>query len=187
MVINYLGDGSFKIQSGQISLLVNPESNRFKADLTLRTLTPAEFSPTEERTDISFAGEYEAKGVEVRGIPVTAESTEKFIKTVYLIKWEDVKLAVLGHVSRPLASEIIDKLDEPDVLILPVGGGHFLEPEVAAKLAKQFEPAFVIPTFYKSPADFLRAMGQKAEPEEKLVFKKKELEGVKNKVVVLKS
>lgn len=187
MIINHLGNGSFKLQSGQTSLLVNPESNRFKADLTLRTLTPAEFPQTEEQADISFPGEYEVKGVEVYGIPVAAESTEKFVKTIYLVRWEDLKLAFLGHVSKPLAPEIVDKLDEPDVLILPVGGGHFLEPEAAAKLTKQLEPSFVIPTFYKTPAEFLKAMGQKTEPEEKLVFKKKDLEGAKNKVVVLKT
>ena len=190
MVINYLGNGSFKLQSGETSLLVDPESNRFKADLILRTLTLAESlrfgGGSSEQNDIGFPGEYEVKGIEVLGISVPEESTEKFVKTVYLVNWEEMQFAFLGHVSKPLSAEIMDVLDEPDVLVLPVGGGHFLEPAAAAKIAKQLEPSFIIPTFYKSPAEFLKAMGQKGEEMEKLVFKKKDLEETRDKVIILK-
>ena len=190
MVINYLGNGSFKLQSGETSLLVNPESARFKADLILRTLTPTEFLKANvgsaEQNDICFPGEYEVKGIEVLGIAVPQESTDKFIKTVYLVNWEEIQLAFLGHISRPPSEEIIDALDEPDVLVLPVGGGHFLDASAAAKIAKQLEPSFIIPTFYKSPAEFLKAMGQKGEVQEKLVFKKKDLGETRDKVVILK-
>ena len=190
MVINYLGDGSFKIQSGETSLLVNPEGNRFKADVVLKTLSPVEFAlhgaDAPEQNEIFFSGEYEVKEVEISGIPVPDESTEKFLKTIYAVIWEDIKLVFLGHLSKPMSADIIEQLEEADVLFIPVGGGHFLEPEVAARLAKQLEPAYIIPTFFKSPADFLKAMGQKAEPQEKLVFKKKDLENEKNKVVILK-
>ena len=197
MVINYLGNGSFKLQSGETSLLVNPESNRFKADIILRTLVSAEQLKANdsldklgaggfaEQNDIYFSGEYEVKGIEVSGIPVPEESTDKFIKTVYLVNWEEMQFAFLGHISKPLSAEIMDALDEPDVLVLPTGGGHFLEAVAAAKIAKQLEPSFIIPTFYKSPAEFLKVMGQKGETQEKLVFKKKDLEDTKNKVVVL--
>jgi L-ascorbate metabolism protein UlaG (beta-lactamase superfamily) len=190
MVINYLGNGSFKLQSGETSLLVNPENARFKADLVLRTLAPAESLKASdgavEQNDISFSGEYEVKGIEVVGIPVPDESTDKFVKTVYSVNWEDIKFAFLGHVSKPLSADVMDALDEPDVLVLPVGGGHFLEPGVAAKIAKQLEPSYIIPTFYKNPAEFLKVMGQKGEEMEKLVFKKKDLGESKDRVVILK-
>ncbi|MBU6500496.1 MAG: MBL fold metallo-hydrolase [Patescibacteria group bacterium] len=189
MVINYLGNGSFRLQSGETSLLVNPENNRFKADVVLRTLSPVDLAKDENAApnEISFAGEYEIKGVEITGIALPEESGEKFLKTAYSVKWEDIKLAFLGHMSKMPSSDIMERLAEPDVLFLPVGGGHFLSPELAAKLVKQIEPAFVIPDFYKSPADFLKAMGQKAEPQEKLVFKKKDLENSKSQVIVLKT
>ena len=187
MVINYLGGGSLKLQSGPISLLVNPESNRFKADITLKTLTPADFVGNLEPGEVSFPGEYEIKEVEILGIQVAEESAEKFLKTVYLVKWEDIKIAFLGHISKFPSAAVIEKLDEPDVVILPVGGGHFLEPDLAAKLVRQLEPSYVVPTFYKDPKDFLKAIGQKGETEERLVFKKKDLAGAKNKVVILKS
>lgn len=189
MVINFLGGGSFKLQSGETSLLVNPEGNRFKADAILKTLAPAEFSlhgaDAPAQNEIFFPGEYEIKGIEVTGIAVPEESTEKFLKTIYAVQWEEIKLAFLGHLSKPISSDIMEQLDEPDILFLPVGGGHFLEPEVAAKIAKMLEPAYIIPTLYKTPAEFLKAMGQKTEPQEKLVFKKKDLVDKKNEVIIL--
>ena len=187
MVINYLGGGSLKLQSGPISLLVNPENNRFKADIVLKTLSPSRSEEEVGQGEISFSGEYEIKEVEVSGIQIVEESTDKFLKTVYLVKWEEIKIAFLGHISKFPPASVIEKLGEPDVLILPVGGGHFLEPDVAAKLVRQLEPSYVIPTFYKDPKDFLKAIGQKGEAEEKLVFKKKDLVGIKNKVVILKA
>jgi len=189
MVINYFGGGAFRLQSGDTTLLIDPESNRLKADVILRTLTPTNLTVATEsggsQTEISFPGEYEIKGIEIVGVAVGEESGEKFLKTIYSINWEGVRLAVLGHLSRSPSTEIIEKLNEPDVLFLPVGGGHFMSAEAAAKLAKQLEPSFIIPSFYKSPADFLRAIGQKAAAQEKLVFKKKDLMSEASKVVLL--
>lgn len=188
MVINYFGNGSFKLQSGEMSLLLDPENNRFKADVVLRTLSPADAKTdnSSPQKEISFPGEYEIKEVEILGVPVAEESSEKFLKTIYFVKWEGIKIAFFGHISKMPAPHLIDRIDEPDIVFLPVGGGHFLEAEFAAKLVKTLEPSFAIPTFYKNPSDFLKAMGQKTEAEEKLVFKKKDLLGGKTKVVVLK-
>ncbi len=191
MVINYLGGGSFKLQSGETSMLVNPENNRYKADVTLRTLSPATLpfrgADAPEQNDIFFPGEYEIKEIEIKGIPVPEESGEKFIKTVYVVTWEEITFALLGHLSKFPSPDLMEKLGEPDVLILPVGGGHFLEAALAAKLARQLEPVFVIPTFYKTPAEFAKEMGQKAESQEKLVFKKKDLVKGNPKLVVLEA
>lgn len=191
MVINYFGNGCFRLQSGDTSLLLNPESNRLKADITLKTLTATNIEPgADEGADdvvIPFAGEYEEKEIEITGYPVAAESTDKFLKTIYAVEWEGMKFVFLGHLSKPLDATLTEELLEPDVLILPVGGGHFLEPEVAAKIAKQLEARIVIPSFYKAPEDFLKASGKKGEEMDKLVFKAKDIAADKGRVVVLKA
>lgn len=189
MVITYFGGGSYRLQSGETSLLVDPDNNRLKADVVLKTLSSTEFDTSHDliQTEISFPGEYEVKGIEILGIGLTEESGEKFLKTAYVAQWEEMKFVFLGHISKMPSADIIEEMEEPDVLFVPVGGGHFLSPEMAAKLAKQLEPAIILPTFYKNPGDFLKVMGQKAEAEEKFVFKKKDLANEKNKVVVLKS
>ncbi len=189
MVINYFGGGSYRLQSGDTSLLIDPENNRLKADVVLRTISAPDFNPSGElvQSEISFPGEYEVKGIEVSGIGLAEESGEKFLKTVYLVEWEEMKFVFLGHLSKMPPADVIEELEEPDVLFLPVGGGHFLSSEVAAKLAKQLEPSIIFPAFYKTPGDFLKSMGQKAETEEKFVFKKKDLADQKNRVLILES
>lgn len=192
MVITYFGNGCFRLQSGEMSILVNPENNRLKADITLRTLSsavPEEIAAAlaEEGSGLTITvpGEYEEKEIEITGYPVAAESTAKFIKTAYAVQWEGMKFAFLGHLSTPLDAALMEELAEPDVLFLPVGGGHFLEPEVAAKAAKQLEARVVIPSFYKDPAPFLKALGVKGETMDRFTFKQKDIVSDKGRAIVL--
>lgn len=171
-------------------MLVNPENNRLKADVTLKTLTATAVDGAAETTDevvISFAGEYEEKEIEIIGFPIAEESTDKFLKTAYAVMWEGMKFVFLGHLSKPMDATLMEEFSEPDILFLPVGGGHFLEPEVAAKIAKHLEPRIIIPSFYKDPAEFLKAFGKKGEEMDKLVFKQKDIAGDKGRVVILKT
>lgn len=184
MVINYFGEGCFRLQSGDFSILVDPNSNRLKGDVTLRTVTETG-SYLAEANEIAFPGEYEVRGVEISGWPVPEESNGKQVKGVYLIKWEDITFGILGQVSENLNTDLLEKLDAPDVLIVPIGEGKFLSPKDAAKIAKQLEPAVVIPSFCKDAKDFLKEMGQQTTIKEKLVFKKKELDPSKIQVEVL--
>lgn len=177
------------MQSGETSILLNPENNRLKADVVLKTIAPTETEPlveTGESPTISFPGEYEVKGIEVVGFPIASESTEKFLKTAYSITWEEMKFVFLGHLSQPIDAKLMEEFSDPDVLILPVGGGHFLEPEIAAKIAKQLEARIVIPSFYKNPEAFLKALGKKGETIDKFVFKPKDISGDKGRPVILK-
>ena len=178
MVLTYFGNGAFRLQSGETSILTNPENNRLKADVALRTLVMAEdplAGEGDKEQAIAFPGEYEIKGIEIFGYPIAGESTEKFLKTAYAVYWEDMKFVFLGHLSGLIDAALMEELLAPDILVLPVGGGHFLEPEVAAKVAKQLEARIVVPSFYKSPDEFLKALGKKAEKMEKFVFKQKDI------------
>lgn len=187
MVINYFGNGCFRLQSGETSILVDPENNRLKADVVLKTLTPTADAPmeTSDAISISFPGEYEAKEIEILGFPIAGESTEKFLKTAYAVFWEGMKFIFLGHLSKPLDTSLMEEFSEPDVLFLPVAGGHFLEPEVAARIAKQLETKIVIPSFAKNPSEFLKALAKKAEPTEKFVFKQKDIATDKGRPIIL--
>jgi L-ascorbate metabolism protein UlaG (beta-lactamase superfamily) len=195
MVINYFGNGCFRLQSGETSVLVNPENNRLKADVTLKTListSPDDLALAAAANEgdavglmVSFPGEYEEKEIEILGFPVAGESTEKFLKTAYCLFWEGMKFVFLGHLSQPIDATLMEEFAEPDVLFLPIGGGHFLEPEVAARIAKQLEAKVIIPSFYKDPAAFLKALGTKGEEADKFVFKQKDLVGNKGRAIVL--
>ena len=184
MILSYFGDGGFRLQSGDLSLLVDPPNNRLRADVVLRTLVSVD-TTVPVAGEVTFPGEYEIRGIEVSGVGVAEESTEKYLKQVYLVRWDDMSFAFLGHLKNVPATEILEGLNDPNILFLPVGGGHFMSPQDAAKVAKKIEPNLIVPAFYKTPTDFLKAMGQKGREEEKLVFKKKDLTEENGKVVVL--
>ncbi len=95
-------------------------------------------------------------------------------------------IVFLGHVSRPLDATLMEEFSEPDILILPAAGGHFLEPDVAAKISKQLEAKVVIPCFTKNAEPFLSALGRKTDPVEKFVFRQKDIAAEKGRPVVLK-
>ena len=184
VIVTYFGNGCFRLQSGEVSLLTNPANNRLKADVVLRTIiAPNVQAPPEE---IVLPGEYEVKDIEVRGWPITKESTEKYLKTVYLVTWEDMRFVFLGHVSAMLPDDVIEEISEPDVLFVPTGE-HLLSGADAAKLIKKLEPAVIIPSFFKNANEFLKALGQKGEHVEKLVFRKKDIAGAKGRIVVLEA
>ena len=186
MVITYFGNGGFRIQSGETSVLIDPEGNRLKADVTLFTRANLNGVSTFEQEVVSFPGEYEIHGVEIDGMEIPGETKDGEVETAYLIRMEDIRVGVLGQISKIPPAEALDRMEEPDILILPMEKGK-LSPEDAAKLAKQFDPAVVIPSFYKNVAEVQKGFGQKAEPQEKFVCKKKDLIPGKVELVILSS
>ncbi len=190
MIVTYFGNKCFRLQSGDTAILIDSENNRLKADVVLKTLASTTREAIAEDSSagiLSFPGEYETKGIEITGFPITEESSEKFLKTAYVVEWEDMKFVFLGHLSRPLSASLMEEFFEPDILFLPADGGHFLEPEVAAKMVKQLEAKIAIPSFTKDSSEFLKALGKKSDPVEKFVFKQKDLIGEKGRPVILKA
>src|ERR1700691_4925244 len=119
MVINFFGNGCFRLQSGETSILLNPENNRLKADIVLRTITPTDVEPASDNSEtptIAFPGEYEGKGIEIFGLPIVAESREKFLKNAYVVTWEEMKLVFLGHLSTPIDASMAEEFGDPDIL-----------------------------------------------------------------------
>ena len=212
MVISFYGEGCFKIQiqSGEFTILTDPFDSqtgltapRFKPDLIIKTLTAFPIvspNPPETQYLISGPGEYDIKNVSVFGFGLKKESSEKFLKTVYLIKLEGVRICLLGHISAALEPEIAERLEEIDVLFIPAGGKPFIEQEAAIKIIKQTEPKIVIPMFFRVPGlerkssdlkifleefDYSQKNGT---PQEKLAIRKKDLEAIKKtEIIVLKN
>lgn len=210
MIITYLGGEFIKVQFGDITLAFNPPSKdsrikaaRFGADIALITLNHPDFSGVEAVTHgerkpfvISGPGEYEIKDVVVRGFPTESSyGGEKRINTVYTVALEGMKLVFVGALSSAaLPAELKEELDDIDVLFIPTGGGGVLSAADANKLAVALEPRLMIPMHYAGLADgaalkqFLKEAGEeKAEIQDKLTLKKKDLEGKEGEVIVLKA
>ncbi len=178
MIINYYGGDYFKIQAGDLVVLIDPENQRsYKgATLILNTIQPGLAEAPIESTPvwIDHQGEYEVRGIRVEGISLGEENRKE--KTAYRLDIDDVRFGILGHLSKEPDPKIQELLKDCDVLIIPGSDKPMISAASAGKLVRQLEPSIVIPSFSKNPKSFLKEMGQeKAVAEEKLVFKKKDL------------
>ncbi len=208
MTINWYGEGCFKIVENGVTITTDPVESftglsapRFQTDVILRTmmnpLSPEDDKPIAqndgETTVIAGPGEYEVKGIQITGWPLMKSSGKDTLRSIFRIKTDDLTVGLLGHLAEFNEPEILEELGDVDLLIIPGGGEPFIKQEAAAKLVRQIEPRMVIPSFFKVPglkrksddvSEFLKEIGLKATPIEKLSIKHKEL-GEKMQVVVL--
>lgn len=179
MIITYQGEDYFKVQSGNQTVLIDPENQRSLrgAAVAVSTLYP---SPVPRPEDdecfwIDHAGEYEVQGIHIEGWSAGNENGAE--KTIYRIVFEEIVIVVLGHLTKEPPKEVQEHTEDADILIVPAGGKPWLPEAAAAKFVRQVEPAVVVPALFKDVKPFLKELnhGGAATPEEKFVFKKKDL------------
>ncbi len=203
MVISYLGGQCFKISQGDLTLAFNPPAKdstlanaKFGADIALVSLHHDDFAGVEnasfgerEPFVIDGPGEYEVKGVVVRGFgSPTHYDGSKTINTVYSVALEGMNLCFLGAQRGDLPQKAVSELDDIDILFVPVGGGDVLDKTAAEKLSVQLEPKVIVPMHYTDATlkSFLKEAGaEDVKPVERLTVKKKDLDGKEGEVVVL--
>jgi L-ascorbate metabolism protein UlaG (beta-lactamase superfamily) len=223
MVITYLGAEFFKVQFGDITLAFNPVSkdsalisgpaklkpSRFGADIVLVSAYHEDFNGIDQVTFgdkkpfvVSGPGEYEVKGVFIKGLLSASGYGGSSINTIYTVSLENMNICFLGALNTPeLANDTVEALDEIDILFVPIGGDGVLEPAKAYKLAVSLEPKIIIPMHYGDMGGkgvtasagkdalkaFLKEAGENPAPVPKLTLKKKDLEGKEGDIVVLES
>ena len=173
MIINACGEGCFKAQTGGVTLMTGPFegelSSRFKPDILIKNPSspispfPAPSSPFV----VEGAGEYEIKGVEIFSSQ----------KGVYLVKAEEMRLGFLFP--GELNLEKLEDVSDCDILFTPVT-------DQTEKIVKQLEPKIIIPAT-PNYHQLLKTFNIKAEPQEKLTIKKKEVPETEMKIIILTS
>jgi len=183
VIINWHGGGSYKIQSSDIDVLVDPASgnanNRLKGNLILKTQVslPLDIQNIPEQ-EIITAGEYEIKGIKIKGIQISSDG--KTLKTAYRIVIDDISLGFLGDINTELNEKTLDELGEIDILFVPAK-------PIAGQLIKSVDPSIAIPG-WGDPKIVATEVGQKPDSQEKLVIKKKDIEAEEGfRLVILKS
>jgi len=202
MIINYLGKEFFKISQGDLTVAFNPISKesklptpaKFGADVAIVTTNHPDYNGGADLKHgdrvpfvIDGPGDYEVKGVFVKGEASHAEIGGKnYLSTSYLLSLDGITLGFTGPLGKELSKEAKEILSESDVLFVSLAGPGGASG--AYKLASALEPGLIIPMDYDSASlkTFLKEAGEdKLEAIEKLVLKKKDLEGKEGDVVVL--
>ena len=199
MTISWYGEACFLLESGGVRILIEPpqkesgiNSPRLKSDILIysKSRNSEELSPNGPETGtfvIDSPGEYEIKGINVLGI-----ADEE--NTLYNIEIDGIKIAHLGFLSKDLDNGKMDLINDPDIVLVPVGNGAVLDAEKAMKLINKIEPSVAIPMLYdikglkikRAPLSvFLKESEAKESSQPKLTVKKKDLTEEETKIVIL--
>lgn len=134
MELNYLGDKSFKFKNKSITLLINPNGNKEKADVVVMTAGNA--MPTiatvtrNEVFQITEEGEYELGGVGI----IVSKVKGGNISYVFM---DGVRVAYLFGDSFELSDKQLETLNESDVILTSIN----LDKSLIGKL----DPYILIP------------------------------------------
>lgn len=143
VVTNPFSHPSVKFKNVAASLVVSSHEGK---DANNTGAIEAEHPESGKETFIvPHAGEYEVQGVFVTG--VTAKRKDGTPHTIYRFDVENMRIAYLGAIDRPLTEKEIDALGPIDILIIPAGGKDVLSATQAAEVVAQIEPRMVIPSY----------------------------------------
>jgi len=179
MNISFLGKNCFKIENKGLVLITNPDCKLFrgKSDITVYTEYPASLLHKEnlsrnEPFEVKMPGQYEVKGVELKGT-FNPESNDEIVKTYYLLNWAGISLGILGDSKKEIPLEVREDFTEIDVLLIQ-------NSEKALEKAKKLNPKLIILGVEKN-----NLKSKNIDVQEKFSFSKKDLQG-KTRIIGLK-
>ncbi len=211
MTINWFGQSCFRIDAKEGSILIDPFSKeiglrppKIKDDIVLVTHNHPDHNNFENLNPEAFVintpGEYEKKGVAVRGINSfhdKSQGKERGPNTIYVIKAEDMVLCHLGDLGQEkLDEKQVEEIGDVDVLFIPVGGNYTINYKEAVDVIGQIEPKIIIPMHYKvkdlkveieGPEKFVKELGLTPEKVEKYKIAKKLLPTEEMKLVMFEN
>lgn len=204
MIITYLGKEFFKIQQGDLVVAINPvgkdskeKSSRFGSRIALSTMNHSDFNGFDNVShgdtvpfEIKGPGDYEIQGIFIKGIQ--NESTykgQKYINTIYSFSIDNISICFLGALTdSKISSSVIEQIENPDIIFIPIGGSDTINPTEAYKLAVSLDAKVIIPMEHddKLLKAFLKEGGQEGlKSIDKLTTKVKELSDKEAEIVVL--
>lgn len=155
MQILYFGEGNFKIQTRH-AIITTGEKCKIN-DFT-----------------IPGSGEYEIAGVRAESIDsILVLEADKFI------------IAYLDKRKKPLDDKELERLENVDILLIPVGGGEVFDPKEALAAIKNIEPKIVISMHYKDISEFSRLEGISPETLDELKIKGELPEEASRRIIIL--
>jgi len=147
---------------------------------------------------IDGPGEYEIKGITIEGVASfhdKKQGAERGTNTIYVIEMDEIRICHLGDLGHILTDEQLEKINNIDILMIPVGGIYTISWDEADSIVNQVEPRIIIPMHYHLPGlkikldpvdKFCKEMGVSTkEVVSKISLKKKDLPLEKTEVMIM--
>lgn len=165
MEIKWIQNSTFLIKTSiGKRLLIDPFNKFHGCDLshlkpnvvTLSSEFSTSFCLPEISTDITLItspGVYNTEIGKITGYSTFCDNlqgSKRGPNIIYTYELDDLKLCHLGYLGEYLSEDIMQKLNDIDILFVPVGGHISLNGKDAYILSKEINPKIVIPMNYKN-------------------------------------
>jgi L-ascorbate metabolism protein UlaG (beta-lactamase superfamily) len=149
---------------------------------------------------LDMPGEYSIKGVSITGIESAHDKSggaEHGKNVIFAIESEGIRLCHLGDLGAPLDKKQLEEVNGVDILMVAVGEAPIVTAKSAKDIVDQIDPKIILPMHYKIPGLKLKIGDEKnfckeigtcpREKTAKLILKKKDLDGMERKVVLMEA
>ncbi len=207
MELTWLGHAAFRVRTGSTALIMDPFGPELglaippaqaRANVVTLSSDAAHHAAvgivTGDKPPVVFSdpGEYQAAGLQMRGIRTTrsaqngdgngngggddeaegeTENGPQAWNTVFVVEAEGIVLCHLGDPDRQLSDRQIEELGSPQILLLPIGSPTGLSADAAVELVSSVSPRIIVPMLFAHPGNktglrelrpFLAELGEKA-------------------------
>ncbi|MBQ8685253.1 MAG: MBL fold metallo-hydrolase [Clostridia bacterium] len=166
MKIEYLGHSCFRLQTANgATVLTDPYTGvgyelprGLKADILLVShahFDHAHIQAVSAQRVVNTAGEYELFGVKICGVESDHDplgGTLRGKNIIYKIQADGLTVCHFGDLGEPCDPDILEKIGQVDVVLLPVGGNYTIDANEAKAYIDKIKPRAAIPMHYK-PTD----------------------------------
>lgn len=163
MKITYLGHSSFLLEMSGTRIVTDPfgavgfDFPRVSADVV--TVSHGHYDHCNTAAVGGAAaildkkGSYTAGGVQITAVPCfhdDAGGAKRGGNLIFRFAGEGLTVCHLGDLGEPCTGELVAKIGQPDVLLIPVGGHYTIDFARAKEYVERLSPAVVIPMHYKT-------------------------------------
>ena len=170
MKIKWYGHAAFKITTNdKVTVIIDPyQSGAFGGALSYGkidesadiVLTSHDHDDHNYRKDIkgtykhfNKAGTYHEKGLTIEALPCyhdPSQGKERGSNMIFVIEADGLRLAHMGDLGHTLTKDIIKKMGNIDIVMLPVGGFYTIDADEATKIMRDLNPKITIPMHFKT-------------------------------------
>lgn len=107
---------------------------------------------------VTEAGEYTLGGFRVTGFPAwhdDVQGAKRGSVTVFFYEADGARVCHMGDIGQKPTPALLEKIGQPDVLCIPVGGVYTVDAAGAAEYVRLIRPRIVLPMHYDLPGGTL--------------------------------
>lgn len=166
MIIEWLGHSCFRLKSeDNLTLVMDPydpnytglDCQMLNADIVTTSHNHGDHSAIHRvsgyKLHVNSIGNTKYKDISIHGIFSYHDDKKGYLRgnnIIFVIEMDGYKIAHLGDIGTSLNQNQVEKLQNVDILLIPVGGIYTIDSKQAIEIVDLLKPKLIIPMHYKT-------------------------------------